>query len=104
MEETIMKSDIDIQQMINDELQLESLIDADDFDVKVKDNIVILTGVVHSYSQKLLAERLAIRMANGLFVTNALEVRKAIDKKNKSNRTNRQNSEKTLRRINGHTT
>jgi hypothetical protein len=102
MEVLIMNSEIDVQRMINDELQLESQIDADDFDVKVKGNIVMLTGVVHSYSQKILAERLVARIANGLSVTNALEVRKAGDKKNKITRTHRQGATKTLRKFDDH--
>ena len=70
-----MKSDIEIQKAVDAELRWGMTIDADDFDVKVKDQVVILSGVVHTYAHKMLAERVAVRAAEGCMISNIIEVR-----------------------------
>jgi len=94
-----MRSDTDIHKLITDELQLESLVDVDDFDIKVKDNVVVMTGVVPSYSKKLLAERVVARMAEGFSITNALEVRKPDEQKTQFARTHKLGRNKASRKF-----
>jgi hypothetical protein len=75
MEDVMMKSDRDIQKDLDAELCSGEIIDADDFHVKVKDQVVVLSGVVSSYAQKKLAERVAHRLAEGCVISNFIEVR-----------------------------
>jgi osmotically-inducible protein OsmY len=70
-----MKSDSDIKRDVEAELKWDSDIDATDIGVSVKDGVVSLTGFVHSYMQKLQAERDAKSVAGVVAVANDIEVR-----------------------------
>jgi osmotically-inducible protein OsmY len=70
-----MRSDSEIKQDVEDELQWDPDIDPTDIAVAVKDGIVTLTGFVKSYNDKWEAERAAKRVHGVLGVVNDLEVR-----------------------------
>lgn len=70
-----MRSDSDIKQDVEDELQWDPDIGAADIGVVVRDGVVALTGYVRSYNQKLAAERDAKRIAGVKAVANDIEVR-----------------------------
>ena len=58
-----MKSDIQIQKDVMDELKWEPYLNASEIGVAVKNGIVTLSGQVDTYSKKLSAEKAAKRMA-----------------------------------------
>ena len=57
-----MKTDLEIQKDIMDELKWELLTNANEIGVAVKDGIVTLSGTVDSYYKKLQAERAASKV------------------------------------------
>jgi osmotically-inducible protein OsmY len=70
-----MKSDADIKRDVEAELRWDPDINATDIAIAVKDGVVTLTGFVHSYMQKLQAERDAKRVAGVAGVANDIEIR-----------------------------
>lgn len=70
-----MRLDADIKRDVEDELRWDPTIDATDIGVSVHNGVVTLTGFVHSYPQKLDAERAAKRVAGVAGVANDIDVR-----------------------------
>jgi osmotically-inducible protein OsmY len=70
-----MKTDIELQRDILDELKWEPSINAAHIGVAVKDGVVSLTGYVPSYAEKYEAERAAKRVAGVKAVANEIEIR-----------------------------
>jgi len=70
-----MQSDNDIRTFVNDELQWQPGLSADDIAVSVKGGVVSLTGYVRSYAAKFDAERAVKRVAGVRGLANDLEVR-----------------------------
>lgn len=58
-----MKSDIQIQKDVMDELKWEPFLNASEIGVSVKNGIVTLSGMVDSYSKKLIAEKAAKKVS-----------------------------------------
>ena len=58
-----MKTDIEIQKDIMEQLKWEPFLDASEIGVAVKNGIVTLSGIVDSYSKKILAEKVAKKIA-----------------------------------------
>ena len=52
-----MKSDSQLQLDVMDELKWEPGVDHEEIGISVKDGVVTLSGIVGSYSEKLLAEK-----------------------------------------------
>lgn len=71
-----MKTDIELQQDVIEELSWEPSVDAARIGVEVKDGIVTLSGHVESYPQRWSAERAALRVAGvrGVAVEIAVEL------------------------------
>ena len=70
-----MKSDSQIKRDVEDELKWEPEVDDADIGVAVHNGVVTLSGFVHQYYQKSVAERAAKRVAGVVGVANDLEVR-----------------------------
>lgn len=73
-----MKSDIEIQKDVLDELKWEATINAvkpTEIGVTVRNGVVTLTGTLDSYSKKLATERAAMRVAGVKAVADELEVK-----------------------------
>jgi osmotically-inducible protein OsmY len=70
-----MKTDDEIRQDVEDELEWEPAIDHRQIGVAVKDGVVSLTGAATAYSQKWRAERAVERVAGVRGIANDLEVR-----------------------------
>jgi len=58
-----MKTDIQIQKDVLDQLKGEPFLDASEIGVAVKNGIVTLSGIVDSYSKKIVAEKVAKKIA-----------------------------------------
>lgn len=69
-----MKSDIQVQKDVMDELKWEPYLNASEIGVAVKNGIVTLSGQVDSYYKKLLAERVAKRVAGVKAVAEDIQV------------------------------
>jgi osmotically-inducible protein OsmY len=69
-----MKTDSEIARDVEQELRADPQIDATDIAVTVKNGVVTLTGFVHSYNEKVEAERVAKRVAGVVGVANDIEV------------------------------
>lgn len=69
------RSDRDLKQRIMRELKWDSRIAWASIDVRVTDGVVILSGKVSSYAQKIAAQEAAHRVAGVLDVANDIEVR-----------------------------
>jgi osmotically-inducible protein OsmY len=69
-----MKPDSEIARHVEAELRSDPEVDATDIAVAVKDAVVTLTGFVHSYNDKVEAERAAKRIAGVAAVANGIEV------------------------------
>lgn len=69
-----MKSDIQIQQDVMDELKWEPYLSASEIGVAVKNGVVTLSGQVDSYSKKLSAEKVAKRVAGVKAVAEDIQV------------------------------
>ncbi len=69
-----MKTDIELQRDVLDELKYEPSVDAAEIGVAVKDGIVTLSGIVPNYLEKLAAERAAKRVFGVKGVAEEIEV------------------------------
>jgi osmotically-inducible protein OsmY len=69
-----MKSDIQIQKDVMDEIKWEPYLDASQIGVAVKNGIVSLSGQVDSFSKKLTAEKAAKRVAGVKAVAEEIQV------------------------------
>ena len=69
-----MKTDIQIQKDVMDELNWEPSINASEIGVAVKNGVVTLSGKVDSYSKKLTAEKAAKRVAGVKAVAEEIHV------------------------------
>lgn len=69
-----MKSDIQIQKDVMDELKWEPYLTASEIGVAVRNGIVTLSGQVDSYSKKLLAEKVTKRVAGVKAVAEDIQV------------------------------
>ena len=58
-----MKTDIEIQKDVLEQLKWEPYLNASEIGVAVKNGIVTLSGIVDSYSKKVLAEKVAKKIA-----------------------------------------
>jgi osmotically-inducible protein OsmY len=76
-----MKTDLEIQRDVIEELQLESYIKSSDIGVSVKDGVVTLTGFVDSFSKKRLAESIVFRVEGVKAVAEDIIVRFDTDEK-----------------------
>jgi osmotically-inducible protein OsmY len=72
-----MRSDDDINRDVEAELKWDPNIETTDIAVNVRDAVVTLSGFVHSYSEKFVAERAVKRVRGVKGVANDLEVRLA---------------------------
>lgn len=70
-----MKTDIQLQRDIMDELIFEPSVDAADIGVSVTEGIVTLNGFVKSYAEKLAAEKAARRVAGVKAIAEEIKVR-----------------------------
>jgi osmotically-inducible protein OsmY len=70
-----MKTDMELQQDVMNELKWEPTLKAAEIGVAVKDGIVTLSGYVDSYVKKLVAERAAARVFGVRAVAEAIQVR-----------------------------
>lgn len=70
-----MKSDSQLQQDVMDELKWEPGVEHEEIGVSAKDGVVTLSGVVGSYSEKLLAEKTARRVKGVRALAEDLTVR-----------------------------
>jgi osmotically-inducible protein OsmY len=73
--EADMKSDIEIERDVKEELQWDPDLDATNIAVAVKDGVVTLAGFVKSYTDRYEAEAAAKRVAGVAALANDLEVR-----------------------------
>jgi osmotically-inducible protein OsmY len=73
-EEGSMTMDSEIARDVEEELRKAPQIDATDVAVTVKDGVVTLTGFVHSYNEKVEAERIAKSVTGVTGVANDIEV------------------------------
>lgn len=69
-----MKSDIEIQKDVMDEIKWEPLLNASEIGVAVKHGIVTLSGQVDSFAKKLTAEKAAKRIAGVKAVAEDIQV------------------------------
>ena len=72
-----MKTDLEIQKDIMDEISWEFLLNPNEIGVAVKNGIATLTGTVDSYSKKMLAEKAAKKVIGVKAVAEEIEVRLA---------------------------
>lgn len=70
-----MKTDYQIQQDVLSEIKWEPLLHAAEIGVSVKDGVVTLSGILNSYSKKLIAEKAARRVAGVKAVAEDIAVR-----------------------------
>lgn len=70
-----MSIDSEIKSKVEQELEWDVRLDASDIGVSVRDHVVALSGYVHAYKEKLLAERDAKLVAGVHGVANNIEVR-----------------------------
>lgn len=70
-----MASDSEVKKRVEEELEWASDVGASDVAVTVKNNVATLTGFVHSFGEKVHAERATKRVAGVAGVANDIEVR-----------------------------
>lgn len=70
-----MKTDLEIQKDVMDELKYEPILTATEIGVAVKNEIVTLSGTVDTYAKKVAAERAAKRVAGVKAVAEDIEVK-----------------------------
>ena len=70
----IMKSDIQIQKDVMEQLKWEPFLNASEIGVAVKNGIVTLSGQVDSYSKKLMAERAAKKVSGVKAIAEDIQV------------------------------
>src|ERR1043166_6489917 len=73
--ETMMKTRSQLQQDVQEELAFNPAVDASGIGVAVKGNVVVLTGFVKSYFEKIDAERSARQVAGAGAIANEIVVR-----------------------------
>ena len=76
-----MKTDLQLQRDVMDELAFEPSVDAADIGVSVADGVVTLNGFTKSYAEKLAAEKAARRVAGVKAIAEEIKVRFASDPK-----------------------
>lgn len=76
-----MKTDLEIQKNVIDELRKEIYIKSSDIGVSVKNGIVTLTGFVDSYSKKRLIESIVFRIEGMRVIADEIVVRFDTDQK-----------------------
>jgi osmotically-inducible protein OsmY len=77
-----MRPDSEIKRDVENEIRWVPDIDATDIAVAVTNGVVTLTGFVHNYSDKILAEEAAKRVAGVVALANDIEVRlRSIDQR-----------------------
>ena len=69
-----MKSDIEIQKDVIDQLKWEPFLNSSQIGVSVKDGIVTLSGQVDTYSKKLLAEKAAKKVSGVKAIAEDIQV------------------------------
>ena len=69
------RSDVDIQQDVLEELNWDQHINVSDIGVSVKEGVVTLTGLVDNYLVRLAAQNAALRVKGAHAVANNIEVR-----------------------------
>lgn len=69
-----MKTDIQIQQDVMDELKWQPFLNSSEIGVAVKNGIVTLSGTVDSYSKKLSAERAAKKVAGVKAIAEEIQI------------------------------
>lgn len=69
------RSDVDIQQDVLEELRWDPHINVSDIGVSVKEGVVTLTGLVDNYLVRLAAQNAALRVKGAHAVANDIEVR-----------------------------
>ncbi|HKW21997.1 MAG TPA: BON domain-containing protein, partial [Ktedonobacterales bacterium] len=69
------RSDVDIQQDVLEELSWDQHINVSDIGVSVKEGVVTLTGLVDNYLVRLAAQNAALRVKGAHAVANDIEVR-----------------------------
>ncbi len=69
------RSDVDIQQDVLEELSWDQHINVSDIGVSVKEGVVTLTGLVDDYLVRLAAQNAALRVKGAHAVANNIEVR-----------------------------
>jgi osmotically-inducible protein OsmY len=74
LKSTIMKTDVQIQQNVMDELKWQPGLSSSQIGVAVKDGVVTLAGMVDSYLKKLNAERAAKRVSGVKAVAEDIQV------------------------------
>jgi len=70
-----MKTDLQLQQDVLEELKFEPSIRETELGVAAKDGVVTLTGFVDSYAEKFAAERTAERVGGVKVVADEIEVK-----------------------------
>jgi len=70
-----MKTDLQLQRDVMDELEFEPSVDAADIGVAVTDGVITLSGFVSSYAQKLAAEAAVRRVAGVRAIAEEIKVR-----------------------------
>jgi osmotically-inducible protein OsmY len=70
-----MKSDLQLQRDVSEELTFEPSLNAAHIGVAVRDGVVTLTGHVSSYAEKYTAERAAKRVAGVKAIANEIDVK-----------------------------
>ena len=70
----IVKSDVEIQRDVLEELKWDTRVEAPEVGVEVDDGVVTLTGAVSSYAKKIAAQNAAHRVVGVLDVVNDLRV------------------------------
>lgn len=76
-----MKTDLQLQRDVFDELHFEPSVDAADIGVSVTDGVVTLNGFTKTYAEKMAAEKAVRRVAGVKAIAEELKVRFASDKK-----------------------
>lgn len=69
-----MKSNVQIQQDVIDQLKWEPILNAAEIGVSVKNGVVTLSGIVDTYSKKIAAERAAKKVAGVRAVAEEIQV------------------------------
>ena len=70
-----MKTDLELQKDVMDELKWESFIKSSEIGVSVKEGVVTLSGYVDSYNKKRIAEQTALRVKGVKAVAEDIVVR-----------------------------
>jgi osmotically-inducible protein OsmY len=70
-----MNSDAEIRRLVEDELNFDPTVNATDIGVSGKDGVVTLTGFVHTFNEKIQAEKAAKRVGGVAGIANDIQVR-----------------------------